>query len=129
MIKPIHPHQRREFDGLELPPRPLPTNHLRLEEAADGFSERVVIRIAAAADRGRDAGVGQPIGVAHRPKQRAAIAAMHDVRGGAATAVVDRLLERIEHEARPQRRGDPPADDPAGIDLDDQGDVDEAAPR
>jgi len=38
------------------------------------------------------------------------------------------LLQRIEHEAGVRRSRGPPADDPAGIGVDDEGDVDEAGP-
>jgi hypothetical protein len=45
-------------------------------------------------------------------------------------AAVDRagLLQRIEHEGCVRRAGGPPAHDPAGIGVDDEGDVDEAGP-
>ena len=112
-----------------VPPRALPANHFRLEEPDDRFGEGVVVRIAAAADRRLDAGVGQALGVAHREILAAAIAVMHQVADGVVAAVVDRLLERIEHEVGPQRRRDAPADDAAREDVDDERDVDEAAPR
>jgi hypothetical protein len=54
---------------------------------------------------------------------------MHQVRHPGAAAVVDRLLECVQHEVRPQRRGDTPADNPARKDVDDEGHIDEAAPR
>jgi len=41
---------------------------------------------------------------------------------------VQRLFERIEHELRGHRAGDPPADDAACEDVDDEGDVHEARP-
>jgi hypothetical protein len=41
MIEPVHPVERGEFDGLEMPPRPQPTNHFRLEEPDEGFGERL----------------------------------------------------------------------------------------
>ena len=43
-------------------------------------------------------------------------------------ALVDRLLQRVEDEVRGQGRRDAPADDPSGEDVDDERDVDEAAP-
>jgi hypothetical protein len=49
-VEPVHPVERREFDLLLRPPRPLPPNHLCLEQPNDGFGEGVVVRIAAAAD-------------------------------------------------------------------------------
>src|ERR1700733_8557755 len=38
------------------------------------------------------------------------------------------LLQRIEDEARMGGAADPPADDPAGEGVDDEGDIDEAGP-
>ena len=108
---------------------PLPSNHFRLEETDHGFGERIVIRIAAAADRRRDAGVGQAFGVAHRHVLGAAIAVMDQAVGRVVAAVVDRLVEGIEDEICPQRAGHPPPDDAARKDVDDERDVDKAAPR
>jgi hypothetical protein len=51
-------------------------NHFRFEEADHRFRERVIVRIAATADRRRDAGIGEAIGVPHRQVLRAAIAVM-----------------------------------------------------
>src|SRR2546430_8422223 len=44
-------------------------------------------------------------------------------------SIVDGLLECIEDEIGHQGRGDTPANDPARKDVDDEGDIDEAAPR
>jgi hypothetical protein len=42
------------------------------------------------------------------------------------SAVVERLLERVQDEAGMRRPAGAPADDPAGIGVDDEGDVDKA---
>jgi hypothetical protein len=55
-VEPIDPPERREFDRLELAPRTFSLNHRGLKQPNDGFGERV-IRVAAAADRRRDAGL------------------------------------------------------------------------
>ena len=44
------------------------------------------------------------------------------------TAVVERLLQRVEDEARMGRPRDPPADDATGEDVDDESGVDEPLP-
>ena len=44
------------------------------------------------------------------------------------TAVMQGLLQCIEHEARVCRPRGTPADDAAGVDVDDEGDIDEARP-
>ena len=69
------------------------------------------------------------IGVAHRQVLRPAIAVMHEPVRGFAAPVVNRLLERVEHEVGRQRRRDAPADDAAGEDVNHERDVDEAPPR
>jgi hypothetical protein len=66
MIEPIHPVERGELDGLEMAPRAFSSNHLGLKQPDDRFGERVVVGIAAAADRRGDPGLGEAIGVAHR---------------------------------------------------------------
>ena len=47
---------------------------------------------------------------------------------GMATAVVDRLLEGVQHELRLQRGRHAPADDAPGEGVDDKRDVDKSAP-
>ena len=44
-------------------------------------------------------------------------------------AIVERLLQGVEDEAGMGGAGHPPADDPPGERVDDEGDVDEALPR
>jgi hypothetical protein len=48
---------------------------------------------------------------------------MHERGEGVAAALANRLLQRIQDEIGPQRRGDAPADDPTGEDVNDEGDV------
>src|SRR5882757_4144631 len=43
-------------------------------------------------------------------------------------SIMQRLLQRVEHEAGVRRARDPPAHDPAGIGVDHKGDVDKAGP-
>jgi hypothetical protein len=40
-------------------------------------------------------------------------------------AIMDSLLQGVEHEARVRSARDPPADDPAREHVDDEGDIDE----
>jgi hypothetical protein len=42
--------------------------------------------------------------------------------------IMQSLLQSVEDEARMRRPAHPPADDPAGIGVDDEGDIDEARP-
>ena len=66
IVKPVNPFQRRVLDGIECAPRSARVDHFGLEQADDGLGERVVVGVADAADRGLDAGLGQPLGVADR---------------------------------------------------------------
>ena len=109
-------------------PRAAPMDHLGLEQAVDRFGEGVVVAIADAADRGLDARLGEPLGVAIETYCDAAIAVMDEAAALDGPAVVERLLQRIEHEAGVGRARHPPADDAPGKGVDDEGDVDEARP-
>ena len=104
MIEPVHPRQRREFHGLERPPRSFPTNHFRFEEPDHRFREGVIVAVASTADRRLNAGVGQPLRVAHREILAPAIAVVHEIADRVVTAGVNGLLQRIEHEVGAQRR-------------------------
>ena len=67
VVKPVHPLQRGELDGLEETPRTAPMDHLGFEQAVDRLGKRVVVGIAAAADgRLTEAGVGEPLRIAQR---------------------------------------------------------------
>src|SRR5262245_66608508 len=100
-----------------MPPRALPVNHLRLEEADDRLSESIVVRITATPDRWRDTSFRQPIAVAHRNVLGAPIAVMDQAAGAGAAAVVNGLLQRIEHEVGRQRRRHAPPDNAAREDV------------
>src|SRR4051794_5678742 len=58
----------------------------------------------------------------------AAVAMVHQSRPLKRTPVIECLFESIENEAGFGRSRRPPADDPPGTDVDDEGDVDEALP-
>ena len=94
---PFRADQGGELHGLEGAPRALPSNHLRLVHADHRFGEGIVIGIALAADRRRDAGVHEAIRVPHREILRPGITVMYEAGEGVAPAGVDRLLQRIQH--------------------------------
>jgi hypothetical protein len=71
------------------------------EQSIDGFSERIVITVADAADRWLNASVKQALGVANRQVLHAAIAVVHEAALADRAAITQRLLKRIEHEVRP----------------------------
>jgi len=65
VIEPIDPLERGELDGLEVTPRSFGSDHFGLEEADDGFSERIIVRVATAAHRRLDPGIGQTFRMPH----------------------------------------------------------------
>jgi len=88
----------------------------------------IVVAVADAADRGLDAGIRKPFGIADRDILHAAIAVVDETAFVHGTPVVKRLLERIQDEVRPCRTRHAPADDAPGERIDHEGDVDEAGP-
>ena len=76
-VAPGDPIQCRVLHFIKALPRPPAMDHLRLKNADDRLGQRVIVRIANAADRRRGAGVGQPGGVAHRDVLRAAVRVDH----------------------------------------------------
>ena len=58
----------------------------------------------------------------------APVAMVHEAAAMKRPPLMQCLLQRIEYEARMCRTRGPPADDPAGIGIDNKGDVDEAGP-
>src|SRR6185312_656519 len=129
MVEPADPLEGGELDVLDAPPGAAVVNDFGLEEADHGFGQGVVVRVSATADRGFDARVEEPLGVADREILDAAIAVMHEPRFAIANALANGLLERIQRQVAPQGARDAPADDPPGKDVDDERDIDEAAPR
>jgi hypothetical protein len=105
-----------------------PIDHLGLVEAVDGFDEGIVIGISDTADRGLHACFSQALGIFDRDVLAAPVAMVHKPAAMDRPPIVQCLLQRIEHEARMRRARGPPAHDPAGVGIDDEGDVDEAGP-
>ena len=128
MVEPVNPFERRELDGFEISPWPTPMDHLGLVETVDGFGESIVIGISDAADRRLHASFSQALGVFDRDVLAAPVAMVHEPAAMNRPSIMQRLFQRIEHEARMRRAGSPPTNDPAGIGVDDEGNVDEAGP-
>ena len=127
MVEPVDPLEGGIFDGLEGSPRATAPDDLGLEQADDGLGEGVVVAVADAADRGLDPGLEQAFRVPNAEVLPTPVAMM----GQAAlrrAAVMQGLFQGIEDKARMRRPRDPPADDAAGEDVDDEGGIDEALP-
>lgn len=73
MIKPNDPLRGGIFNFVDILPGAALTNDLDLVQAVDGFSQCVVVRIANAADRRLDPGLGQPFGVVNQQVLTAAV--------------------------------------------------------
>ena len=111
------------------PPRPAPMDHLGLVEPVDRLGERVVVAVADAADRGLDAGLGQALGVLDRDVLRRRDPSdgrgRHRVTGCRSCSACSSASST---KLACARAAHPPADDAAGVHVDDEGDVDEALP-
>lgn len=95
-------------------------------KAVDRLGESVVVGIAHTADRQFDAGFRQAFGVANADTLRAPVGVMHQAAAMDGPPFVQGLFESIEDEARMRRPAYPPADDAAGMGIDDEGHIDEA---
>src|SRR5262249_14793544 len=95
-------------------PRPAPPDLFRLVKADDGFRERVVVRIAGAADRGLDAGLGEPLGIANRQVLHPAITVMDEWLRADTRAIVECLFQRNGGETPPAAGAHPASPRSAG---------------
>jgi len=128
MVEPIDPFQCGELDGLEGTPRSAAVDHFSLVKAIDRFRQSVVITVADAANRWLDAGFCEAFGIFYRYILRSAVAVMDQSATMDRSAVVQSLLQGIEHKTGMCGPADPPAHDVAGIDVDHERDIDEPAP-
>src|SRR3984885_1802796 len=96
---------------------------LGLVEAVDGFGESIVVRVADATHRGLDAGLRQALGVSDGDVLAASIAVVHEPASLHKPPIMESLLQSVQDEAGMRRPAHPPADDPAGIGVDDKGDI------
>jgi hypothetical protein len=65
VVEPVDPLERRELDFLDVAPRAIRADQLGLVEAVDRLGERVVVRVADAADRSLDPRIIEALGVAN----------------------------------------------------------------
>lgn len=126
MIEPVDPVQCGELDRFEMTPRPAPADDFGLEQPDDGLGQGVVVRTAHTPNRRRDAGVGQPVAVAHRQILHAAVGMLNQASGR--LPGMYRLLKRIEYQTRIRCARCTPADNAASEHVDDECDIDKALP-
>ena len=103
-------------------------DHLGFVKAIDGLGERIFVAVADAADRGLNACLGKPLGILDGEVLHTAIAVVDEAAAANRPSLMQRLLQRIQHEAGVSRAGDAPADNAPREGVDDEGDVDEAGP-
>ena len=101
---------------------------LSLVEAVDCLGQSVVIAVADPANRGLDPGLGEALGVLDGHILRPAVAMMDEPAPMGRPTIVKRLFQGIEDEAGMSCPAGPPTDDPPGIGIDDECDVDEPRP-
>src|SRR3954453_13262624 len=85
--------------------------------------------ITDAADRRLDPCLGQPLSILDRDVLHTAITVVDEAAAPDGPALVQGLLQRVQHEAGVSRAGDTPADDAPCKDVDEEGDIDETGPR
>jgi len=115
VVEPVDPFEGGGLDRLEAARRSSAADHLGLEEADHTFGKGIVVGVADAADRRLDPDLGQALGVLDGNVLDAPVAVMDQPITLQWPPVMERLLQRIQHEACLQGAGHPPADDPAGM--------------
>src|ERR687898_2161785 len=130
-VEPVDPFGGGEFDVIDAAPRPLFLDQLGLVEAVDRLGQGIVIRRPDSTDRGLDTSGGEPFGEGQRYVLGPAVMVM-DQAGQVAAAVAgpgpDGLLNRVEDELGGHRGAGPPAEEAAGVGVDDEGYVDPTRP-
>ena len=111
VVEPIDPGERGALDVIHTAPWPVLANDLGLVEAIDRLGQGVVVGVADRSDRGLEAGLRLPFGVADGQILAAAVAVMDNSPGLAARP--ECLLQGIEHEVGLHRFHDAPSDNPA----------------
>lgn len=103
-------------------------NQFSLVQAVNGFSQRVVIAVASAANGRLDPGVGQMLAVPDRHILRTPVAAVNQHIGTFRSPVVQSLVQRVQHEVRSHGTALTPAHNPARIDINHNGHILPALP-
>lgn len=98
VVEPAHPFEGGELHGLEAPPWAAAVDHLGLEQADHRFGQRVVVAVADTAHGGLDTGHGEARGVANAHVLGPAVGMADVTAAGRRAALVQRLLQGIEHE-------------------------------
>ena len=103
-------------------------NDLGFVEAIDRLSQRIVVRVADAAYGRFDPGFSETLGVLDRNLLGSAITVMNKAAAAGRPSVMKRLFEGVQDEVGVRCPAGSPADDPPGVGVDDESDIDEACP-
>ena len=98
------------------------------EETVDGFRQSVVIAVADAADGRLDPGLRQTPGIFDRQILRAPVGVVDQPHRLRRSALVHRLFQRIQNEARVGGAADTPANDHPRKGINDESHINEALP-
>lgn len=112
-------------------PGALPADQLGLVQADRGLGQSVVVRVADGSDGGGHTGIQKPCSESNRCILAAGVGVMHQpaqVGNTGPAALPDGPLKRVEDQRRAHAGRGPPAQDPAGVGVDDERHVDRAGP-
>ncbi len=115
MVEPVHPFEGGEFHGLERPPWGAPVNDLGLVEAVDALGQGVVVAVADGRRLAARCRFGRGARCSGWRRTGCPVAVMHETAAIQRAPLVQRLFQRIWHEARLRRSRYAPTDDPVGI--------------
>ncbi len=100
VVEPVDPLESGELDRLEGSPRSPPMDDFGLVKPVDGLSESIVVAVANTADGRLDPSFGEPFAVSNADVLRSFVGTVHQTAAIDWSALVQSLLEGIEHEAR-----------------------------
>ena len=117
VVEPVDPFEGGVFHGIEAAPGATAVDDLGLEQPVDRLGQGVVIAVANTSDRRLYPCFGEAFGVFDRYVLATPIAMVDEAAPMGRPALVDRLLQGIQHKAGVGCAADPPANNIAGIDV------------
>lgn len=103
-------------------------DQVRLVQSVDRPGQGVVIAVAPAANRRPYTCLSEPLSVSNGDLLRASVRMMNETVRAPRLTVVQRLLQRIEHEVGSHGAADPPADNAPGKQVNHEGHVEPTLP-
>ena len=134
VVEPVDPLGGGDLDVIDGPPGPARFDQLGLVQAVDRLGQRVVERVADRPDGGGDAGLGEPFAVLGSPciatpRSLCATTDSRSVATAPSRCRVQMACSRASSTSWVVMRGAaPPAQDPAGVGVDHERDVDPPGP-